>query len=363
MGYFQLHPDSDYLIKSESPSPDPPSLEYLGEPDPMTALTTRPRQLPLALPTTPLASGQLGAAADQAAAAHIFERYRARLAEETRRRHDADLGCFTAYLTVLSTAPAGDLATTPIAWQGVTWGLVEGFMQWQLQQGYAIGSINVRLSTVKVYAKLASSTGAISVDTYAQIKTVAGFRQAEGRRVDRQRETTRKGAKKAEASAISPEQAARLKQISDPRDRLLMCLLLDHGLRVGEVTILEFKHFDLKRGVLRFFRPKVDKQQQHKLSPATLAAAEDYLYDLSADQHIHMFGGTRAVRARVSKYGQAIGLASLSPHDCRHYWATAAANAGTPLKVLQDAGGWSSPKMPLHYMESAEIANEGVKLE
>jgi integrase len=71
----------------------------------------------------------------------------------------------------------------------------------------------------------------------------------------------------------------------------------------------------------------------------------------------------RTLRTRVGQLGQACGLDHLSPHDCRHYWATAATRAGTPIKALQDAGGWNSPNMPLRYAESAEIANEGVKLD
>jgi hypothetical protein len=49
---------------------------------------------------------------------------------------------------------------------------------------------NVRLSTVKAYAKLAAKAGALSADEYAQIRLVQGFRHAEGRRVDAKRETT-----------------------------------------------------------------------------------------------------------------------------------------------------------------------------
>ena len=36
--------------------------------------------------------------------------------------------------------------------------------------------------------------------------------------------------------------------------------------------------------------------------------------------------------------------------------------AGTPIDRLQDAGGWASPAMPLHYVEAAKIANQGVLL-
>jgi hypothetical protein len=51
--------------------------------------------------------------------------------------------------------------------------LVAAFVQWQLSQGYAIGSINVRLSTIKTYAKLASQAGALHPTEYAMIRTVA----------------------------------------------------------------------------------------------------------------------------------------------------------------------------------------------
>ena len=70
----------------------------------------------------------------------------------------------------------------------------------------------------------------------------------------------------------------------------------------------------------------------------------------------------RAITDRVRTLGAAVGLAGLSAHDLRHYWATRAARNGTPLDRLQDAGGWSSPAMPLRYVEAARIANEGVLL-
>lgn len=327
-----------------------------------TDITTRPEQIALPLPTA-----QAGQAADAAAARRLFDGYRARLAEETRRRHDADLACFTSYLTAAGVVSHDDtgaevaspLATTPVAWQGVTWGLVAGFVEWQLQQGYAVGSINVRLSTVKTYARLATRAGAIAAEAYALIKLVPGFRHAEGRRVDAGREQTRKGTKKARPVSVSLSQAARLKDQADPRDRLLMCLLLDHGLRVGEVAALVPDDFDLDRGTLRFYRSKVDKTQLHRLSDDALAAAEAYIRVYTQGS---LFGVDRTIRTRVGQLGEAVGLVGLSPHDCRHFWATAATRAGTPIKALQDAGGWSSPAMPLRYAESAEVANDGVRL-
>lgn len=70
-----------------------------------------------------------------------------------------------------------------------------------------------------------------------------------------------------------------------------------------------------------------------------------------------------AIKQQVRLLGAAAGIERLSPHDCRHYWATRAARGGTDPIRLQEAGGWSSLAMPRRYIEDAAIANEGVKLE
>ena len=58
--------------------------------------------------------------------------------------------------------------------------------------------------------------------------------------------------------------------------------------------------------------------------------------------------------------GKLIGIKNLSPHDLRHSWATEHARQGVNVKALQQAGGWSSPSMPLHYVQENDIANEGL---
>ena len=200
--------------------------------------------------------------------------------------------------------------------------------------------------------------------------------------MDSARTPTRKGAKKPQPVSLTPEQAAQLKAQPDTpqgrRDALLLCLLLDHGLRVGEVAGLAVRDFDLAAGELRFYRPKVDKIQTHKLTADTLAAARAYMVgaeDAPAQGPVlraSRKGGALlqssagmtawALTARVRDLGAAVGLVGLSAHDLRHYWATRAARNGTPLDRLQDAGGWASPAMPLRYVENAKIANQGVLL-
>lgn len=323
-------------------------------------------------------------AANQWAAGQVFDDYRSRKAQNTLTRQDNDLSLFADCLADVGIR-TGSLSTDPAAWSVVTWGLVEGFKRWQLEAGYSVSSVNVRLSTIKSYAKLALKAGTLDRGEYALIRAVSGYDGKEGRRIDEQRRSAdlptrfeRKGAKKADSVPVTRQQADSLKTqpetLQGRRDCLLMCLLLDHGLRCGEVALLKVEDFDLQSGEFRFYRPKVDKAQTHKMTLDTLRAARSYLSQLNSQAgpllqasrkggHMTHSGMTeRAITKRVKALGEAVGLNQLSAHDLRHYWATQAARNGTPIDRLQDAGGWNSPAMPLRYIESAKVANQGVLL-
>jgi len=324
---------------------------------------------------------QAGQAANQAAARHRFSDYRARRAAETIRRQDADLALFAEFLYAVGVQSPG-LNFDPYSWQGITWGLVEGFCKWQLKEGYAVTSVNVRLSTIKTYARLAFQAGVVSPEEFSLIRSVQGYNRREMRRIDSQRPVQRVGLKKESPVVITPEEAIRLKNqsLDTPqgcRDALLLCLLLDHGLRVGEVAALKMENLDNSGGLLRFYRPKVGKAQAHRLSRDTIRAATAYLAhtpDLSGKAPLLLRSlkngqvtnrgmSERAINLRVNQLGKGIGIFGLSPHDCRHYWATIAARSGTDPFSLQEAGGWSSLAMPRRYVEDSAIANQGVQLE
>jgi len=326
----------------------------------------------------------VGLVANNYAAQNTFTDYQQRTATNTLKRQAADLRLFARYLSAVGVS-VSDLFTSPAIWYGMTWGVVSGFVQWQLQQGYAVGSVNVRLATVKRYCELASLSGVISAADYALIKTVKGYGHSHGVKVDDKRRSAdnltridRAGAKKQTAVTLTIEQADRLKHKSADtpqarRDALLMCLLLDHGLRCGEVAGLLVTAFDVPAGVFVFQRPKVDKTQTHRMTIDTARAAAAYMaFDAPPSGHLllgsrkngALSGGMseRAINDRVGILGRAVGVVGLSPHDCRHFWATRAARMGTDPFALQDAGGWNSLAMPRRYIDSAKVANEGVKL-
>jgi len=337
---------------------------------------------------------QAGQAADPAVRQVVFSEYREQLSKHTRRRQDSDLNVFGDYLRSIGLTP-GDMVNDPQAWESVTWGLLEAFKRWMLQQGYAVSTVNIRLTTARVYAALAVKAGVLQESDLPMLLFVKGYACKEATLIDEQRNEAgietrrslrRNGAVSKHKRApikIGSDQARQLKvQPDNPkgrRDTLLMCILLDHGLRVGEVSLLKVEGFNLEHGKMTFYRPKVDKTQTHNLTADTLAAARAYFDEVgpiegdlwrpsrkskSGELVVEARGmSPRAITKRVGALGEAIGLASLSPHDCRHYWATRAARSGTPLDRLMQAGGWNSPEMPLRYIQKAEIANEGVMLE
>ena len=319
-------------------------------------------------------------AADKAANQHVFEDYRSRKADNTLSAQQTDLQTFCDYLAMTGVErDAVDLATNPHAWTFVSHGHVKAFLEWMKGQGYSIASINRKLSTVKRYCKLAAEAEAIAVETDAMVRMVAGYSVKEGKRLDERRETTRVGHKKADHTPLTVDDANQLKfNPSTPqgrRDTVLMCLLLDHGLRVGEVVALQVTDIDMAAKQLRFYRPKVDRTQTHKMSRHTFEALQEYFDAGDAPAMGALLRGSRkggtlthagmnrqAVSARVRTLGEEIGVEKLSAHDCRHYWASRAATMGTDAFALRDAGGWSSLAMPSRYVEAATVANERVRL-
>ena len=369
---------------------------------PRTAITTQPAPAPLAWVNDLMQ--QAGQSANAAAARNIFASALIGKASNTIRRKRADLALFESFLQSAG-VPVNDLYSNPHAWRGVTWGIVESFKAWMLKQGYAIASINGRLSTVRNHAKIANKAGTISDTEARMIASVAGFAHKEKNHVDQKRtaegiDTRRKTkagilrkdgtpartSKKAQAVPIPADLAESIitqqpQTDQGKRDKFLLCLLLQHGLRVGEIAILKKNDFDMQARTITFYRPKVNITQTHIMTPATFKAARAYLPLAPAagilwrrtckgtgkfcketkekSNQLSFRNAARVLSKRVELLGRHAGIQGLSAHDARHFWATYEANNGTTIKRLMDAGGWNSSAMPLRYIESAHIANEG----
>ena len=143
-------------------------------------------------PPTPLeVAGQI---ANRAAGQNIFQRYLSEKSVNTVKRHARDLELFAEYLidAQIPLENGADFQTNPNAWRGVTWGIVEGFVQWLLQEEYAIATVNARLSTVRTYAQMAVKAGVVDRQEGILIQSVKGYSRQGGLNVDARRQQTPK---------------------------------------------------------------------------------------------------------------------------------------------------------------------------
>ena len=75
-----------------------------------------------------------------------------------------------------------------------------------------------------------------------------------------------------------------------------------------------------------------------------------------------VYKGKTVLRANNHAWRKALvraGIDAFRWHDLRHTWASWHVQAGTPLNVLQELGGWSDYKMVLRY---AHLAPEHLAL-
>jgi integrase len=220
----------------------------------------------------------------------------------------------------------------------VTHGFGEAFVvHRQLQQGYAIKSINVRMATIRTYCDLANQAGFITAEEMAKIRGIRNINRKAGRNIDEKRTTQRRGKKKGQTVLLSAAHVGLIKRTlrekshenaAIARDYLIFCLLVDHGLRCGEIAGLETLHLDLLVGRLVFYRRKVDKVQIHQLTPDTLEAARLYLqmnkpgtklfqgYPYQERKRREDGLTTRAINAIVAKLGKMIGIGVNENEPC-----------------------------------------------
>lgn len=323
-----------------------------------------------------------GQAANDRYAAGVFSDYRNRKAAATLAAQDRDLALFMAYLADIDPQDADPwrLNSDPAAWWPITHGMVAEFRQWLVDRGYAVGSVNRALATVRKYAKLAADAGAISTETLGLIRGVNGYGRREGKELDKRRDQCRVGAKAVAPVEIGRDDAVALKSLREDtprgrRDAVMMTILLDMGLRAGELAGLRVEDLNMAGGVIRFYRSKVNKIQTLRLSSDALRALRVYIGYGDAPASGPLLRASNksgqltdrtmtrvSISQRVAALGRAVGLDGLSAHDCRHSWATRLAKGGTPITVIRDAGGWNSLAMPGRYIAENEIANEGAIL-
>ncbi|NJP33944.1 tyrosine-type recombinase/integrase [Micromonospora thermarum] len=151
------------------------------------------------------------------------------------------------------------------------------------------------------------------------------------------------------------------------RNRAVIALLADLGLRVGELVSLDIADLGAERGhrSVRFVG-KGGKARRRALTPGTAYAVDAYLAQRAAGQGVPVQQLTgpllvTATGARLDRHSvfrlvrrlaREAGIAAwarLSPHSLRHSFATTARAEGVPLEDVQDAMGHADPRTTRRY--------------
>jgi integrase/recombinase XerD len=157
---------------------------------------------------------------------------------------------------------------------------------------------------------------------------------------------------------LAPEQVdALLAAATGVRDRAIVSLLADLGLRVGELVSLDVTDVGTERGhrTVRFVG-KGSKPRRRALTPAAGDALDANVGGRTDGPLFMTATGGRidrhAVFRLIRRLARQAGIAEwerLSPHSLRHAFATTARAEGVPLEDVQDAMGHADPRTTRRY--------------
>lgn len=144
----------------------------------------------------------------------------------------------------------------------------------------------------------------------------------------------------------------------DRRDRALIVVLVDCGLRRGELLGLRVEDLDLDQGLIHVHRGKGGARRVAPIGNAATAALDRYLrararHKLADLEAVWLSGYGPLTPSAVAKLlidrCRAAGIAPLHPHALKHYSVHRFLSAGGTESSAQRIYGWRSAQMLTRY--------------
>jgi integrase len=156
---------------------------------------------------------------------------------------------------------------------------------------------------------------------------------------------------------ITREQAHTLLGKFPEHTRGMMLFALATGLRRSNVTGMEWNRIDMKRATayVPANKAKGRKAINVPLNSDALAVLERWKG--KHERYVFCFRKRAPIKQVATKMWRRVvkecGLEGVTFHTMRHSWASWQVQAETPLKMLQEMGGWATLEMPLRYSHLA----------
>ena len=167
---------------------------------------------------------------------------------------------------------------------------------------------------------------------------------------------------RAAAWSTDTGRQVRSKRPSAQRDRAIMLVLLDSGVRVSELCNLRMVDYNQNRGTLAIEHGKGDKERTVFLGTVAQRAIWKYLGEReSVAEHDPLFvnGAGRAlnrhtVQKMIARAGERAGVSGASPHRFRHTFAISYLRNGGNVLELQKLLGHENLSTVRIYADLAE---------
>ncbi|MEY9717772.1 integrase [Sinorhizobium fredii] len=120
-----------------------------------------------------------------------------------------------------------------------------------------------------------------------------------------------------------------------------LCLFMfATGARIGEAVSLTWRDVDLTERTARIRQTKTGDERKAHLQPRLVAAIANIPSNRNPDDRVFRYVNRESVRQVWDKAIERAGIKKLSPHCCRHGFATTMLHAGVDVKTVAAAGGW-----------------------
>lgn len=151
------------------------------------------------------------------------------------------------------------------------------------------------------------------------------------------------------------------------RNRALICLLADSGLRASEICRLQVANTHIPFGTLTVIGKGGDQEMAY-FGETTAAWLAAWLAVREAAPRVKALfvsiGGVKpghpltpsGLRHVLRRLGTMAGIDGVSPHAFRRAFACIATEAGVPSRVLQKAGRWSDIRMVERYTMGLNVS-------
>ena len=210
------------------------------------------------------------------------------------------------------------------------------FKEFLIGKGYKLSSVNTKLMTIKSLLSFAHKVGYIIFNVGAVVRAV-------------------KDRNSANDKILSKKEILSIMEVcSNKRDKLLIKLLVNTGLRISELVSLKWT--DLNNGKLTVFG-KGSKTRIVKLSHGlevelmSLKNKSDYIFSTRSNRPLHRCNVDKLVKSLCSK---ANIDKKISCHWFRHSTASHALNNGASLNQVKELLGHDSLNTTARYLHTLD---------